>query len=150
MSILRTIARPLLAAPFALTGIDALLHPHNHRERARVAEPLVEKCGLTLDDSTVDTATRALGATFVLASAGLSFGVFPRASAGLLACVQLPVTLANYPVWKRERRLSSDLSGLATSAALVGGALIASFDRQGKPSLVWRVKDRRARASHEG
>lgn len=145
MSILRALARPLLATPFAISGVDALARPAGHRERARVMEPMADKAGIELTDNTIDLATRALGLTQILGAAGLATGKFPRLCAAVLAVVQLPLALANNPVWLHkgaERR--ADLAGLATSAGLMGGLGLAAADLAGKPSWSWRRANRTA------
>ncbi|MGO3083777.1 DoxX family membrane protein [Ancrocorticia populi] len=145
MSIMRALARPLLATPFAASGADALLKPAGHRERARIFEPIADKAGIELTDKNLDLATRALGITQILGAAGLATGKFPRFSAAVLAAVQVPLALANNPVWLHTgaaRR--EDLAGLATSAGLIGGAGLAAADLAGKPSLGWRRANRSA------
>jgi len=67
MSVLRTVARPLLACPFVLAGIDAFARPAGHRERAQTFAPLAKKAGMEFDETTADLATRGLGVGFALA-----------------------------------------------------------------------------------
>ncbi len=139
MSILRALARPLLATPFIVSGIDALIRPANHRERAENVAPLLDKAGYPLTEKQMDRATRALGLTNVLCGAALAVGKFPRFSALVLATTEVPVALANNPVWLHkgaERR--QDLLRLAESAGLLGGVLLAATDLAGKPSRSWR------------
>lgn len=139
MSILRGIARPLLALPFVLSGVEALARPAGHRERAAVFASLAEKVGVELDERQTDRATRALGATTALAGLLLAFGKAPRSAALILAAVQLPITVANNPFWthKGEQR-RTDVAGLIAGAGLAGGVLMAAADTHGKPSFSWR------------
>ncbi|MFT3943559.1 MAG: DoxX family protein [Ancrocorticia sp.] len=139
MSILRALARPLLATPFVVSGIDALIRPANHRERAENVAPLLDKAGYPLTEKQMDRATRALGLTNVLCGAALAVGKFPRFSALVLAATEVPVALANNPVWLHkgaERR--KDLLRLTEAAGLLGGVLLAASDLAGKPSRSWR------------
>ncbi len=139
MSILRALARPLLATPFIVSGIDALIRPANHRERAENVAPLLDKAGYPLTEKQMDHATRAFGLTNVLCGAALAVGKFPRFSALVLAATEVPVSLANNPVWLHkgpERR--KDILGLTESAGLLGGVLLAASDLAGKPSRSWR------------
>lgn len=150
MSILRAVARPLLAAPFIASGADALARPKAHRERAQRLDPVASKFGVELDETTSDSAIRSLGAVFAVAGVALAAGKFPRAAGAVLAAAQVPVALANNPVWSgkgkdRKERLA-ELTGLLGAAGLVGGALLAAADRDGKPSLSWR---RRANRRHK-
>lgn len=43
MNLLRIVARPLLAAPFIADGVDALMRPYVHVERAAGVRPLIDK-----------------------------------------------------------------------------------------------------------
>lgn len=139
MSILRAVARPLLAAPFIAAGADALARPKLHRERAQRLAPVASKFGVELDETTSDSATRSLGAVLAVAGLALAAGKFPRTAGAVLAAAQVPVALANNPVWagKGKERLA-ELTGLLGAAGLVGGALLAAADRDGKPSLSWQ------------
>ena len=142
MSILRAVARPLLAAPFIAAGADALARPKLHRERAQRLAPVASKFGVELDETTSDSATRSLGAVLAVAGLALAAGKFPRTAGAVLAAAQVPVALANNPVWAgkgkdRKERLA-ELTGLLGAAGLVGGALLAAADRDGKPSFSWR------------
>ena len=139
MSILRVLARPLLATPFIVSGVDALVRPASHRERAETLTPLAEKAGYPVSTKQVDLATRAFGLSNILCGAALATGKMPRTSALVLAATQLPVAVANNPVWLHkgaERR--KDLAGLTASAGLLGGVLLAAADLAGKPSHSWR------------
>lgn len=147
------LARPLLAAPFIASGIDAMMKPKEHREAADRALAVAESLGVARPaQSSVDLLTRATGAVFTVAGLCLARGKLPRSSALILGGMQLPIALARNPFWEQkgqERRNS--LTALVSAAGLVGGALIASQDRGGKPSLGWRAqrlaKDARSAAS---
>lgn len=120
---LTTATRVVLAANFAVTGLDALMNPENHRERARVAEPIAQRFGIELSDSMLDISSRVLGGAYIVAAAGLALGV--RAAGPALAALQIPVTLANYPVWQEGRDLVEDLGGIGASLTELGVALKA-------------------------
>lgn len=147
MTVLNKLARPMLAAPFAASGLDAALKPKGHREPARKLYALVERYGLTEklglsepSDATLDLITRASGVVVVAAGASLARSRAPRSAALVLGLTQIPVALANNPVWESRGELrNKHIGGLLTSAGLIGGALIASTDRSGKPSVGWRV-----------
>ena len=147
------LARPLLAAPFIASGIDALMKPAEHREAANRVFDAVESFGVKRpSQDLVDLTTRATGVMFTVAGLTLARGKLPRSSALFLGAMQLPVSLARNPFWEQtgqERRQS--LTSLVSAAGLVGGALIASQDRGGKPSIAWRAqrlaKDARDAAS---
>lgn len=123
--------------------------PKNHRDRAEVMIDLADSAGIDFSGSnrpsasTIDLATRATGAAMTIAGAGLALGKLPRTAALALGVIQIPLSLANNPFWLHtgeERK--KDIGGLLQSAGLIGGALIASTDRGGKPSVGWRISKR--------
>jgi len=143
MNILRMVARPLLAAPFIADGISAVRDPDPHVERAHVVTPLLERAGVEVDDSQLRLATRVVGAVTTLAGVSLALGKGVRTSAAVLATVAVPLAVVNNPVWTAstsdERRLLR--RGLTRSLALFGGLVIASTDRQGRPSAAWSLRN---------
>lgn len=46
MNILRSFARPMLAAPFIVDGLDALVRPSRHVEKFEKVAPTLERAGL--------------------------------------------------------------------------------------------------------
>ncbi|RJF43255.1 DoxX family protein [Actinomyces sp. 2119] len=143
MNLLRALVRPMLAAPFIADGIDAVTRPQRHVEKFEKVAPTLERAGLPpLLTSDTRLLTRLSGAASLLAGLGLASGRAPRTSAAVLAVVNTPLTLVNYPVWTAhdpaERRDS--VSGLLRGAAVGAGLVLATVDRQGKPSLAWRLR----------
>ena len=99
MNLLRVVARPLLAAPFIADGVDALMHPRFHVERAAGVRPLIDKAtdavGLEpLTDQQLAVATRVTGAVTVVA--GLRFAL----GSGQMACHSLRVSRLMISVWR--------------------------------------------------
>ncbi|QPL05890.1 MULTISPECIES: DoxX family membrane protein [Actinomyces] len=126
-------ARLLLAVPFVVDGVDALLRPDDHVARVqRAYEPLA---GVGLPgppDDLLRPGSRAMGTVSAVAGLGLAVGIAPRACALVLAGLNMPVTLANAPVWlaadaeERARHVSALARGAALGAGLalaVGGHL---------------------------
>ena len=145
MNVLRAFARPMLAASFVLDGVDALTRPARHVERFEKVSPLLEKVGLPpvlISDARV--LTRACGAVSVAAGLGLATSRAPRTCAAVLAGLNIPLTLVNNPVWavKGKEARKAALSGLARGGAVGAGLLLAAVDREGRPSLTWRVANR--------
>ncbi|WP_216386983.1 DoxX family protein [Arcanobacterium phocae] len=148
MAIVNKLARPLLAAPFIVAGLDALTKPQGHRAPARKLWGLAQKCGIDRKlgiseptDDTLDLLTRSCGAVVTVAGAQLARSRAPRSTALILGLTQIPLALANNPVWEKKSytERKKDVSGLLAAAGLIGGALIASMDRSGKPSVGWRA-----------
>ncbi len=143
MNLIRLVARPLLAAPFIADGWSALRDPSPHVERAEALTPLVEKAGFTLSEDRLTLVTRALGAVTVAAGVALALGKGQRTAAAVLAGAALPLAVVNNPVWQassREERHDTR-QGLTRSLALFGGLLIASTDREGRPSAGWKLNN---------
>lgn len=150
MTVLRLVARPMLAAAFLADGLDAVRHPEAHvasMERIRPAiTKVTERLGLPDDPALL---VRVSGAVTVAASIALAKGKAPRLAAFTLAAIAAPVAIMKYPVWAAHGSIQRHeyLQGALRSAALLGGLLIAGADTAGKPSLGWRVDHaRQARA----
>ncbi|MCL1899921.1 MAG: DoxX family membrane protein [Promicromonosporaceae bacterium] len=145
---LRRLARPLLAAPFVYDGVRAITKPDVHVATARAA---LEKLATRTDafdevtDQQLKAAVRAhAGATAILGVA-LGAGVFPRAAAAGLAALTLPLVAANLPVTEKDKTArQANVQPFVTSLGRLGGALFASSDPQGRPSLAYRVAQARA------
>lgn len=142
MHLIRTLARPMLAAPFILAGLDAMTHPEAHRARIANLSTLAEKVGIPLPQGKqLDTITRSTGLAMTLAGTTLATSKFPRLSAAALGALQIPVALANNPFWKSQgEKQRQDLLGFVGAAGLIGGAIIAAYDREGRPSIAWRAE----------
>ena len=163
MNLLRVVARPLLAAPFIADGVDALVHPHFHVERAAGVRPLINKAtgavGLEpLTDQQLAVATRVTGAVTVVAGLRFALGRKPRAAALALAAIGAPMALVNAPLPGTTRGLSKEQIKrrryrTLNKAGLAAGVLLASTDRVGQPStlvaLSMRRDQRRAIAAAE-
>lgn len=145
MDLLRAVARPLLAAPFIIEGIDAVARPGHHVEKFERVQPALERAGLPpVLTSDARMLTRATGAVTVAAGLGLATGASPRTSACLLAALNVPLTVINNPVWAvRGEDRRATLAGLLRGAALGAGLALAAVDRQGRPSLAWEMRNRR-------
>jgi uncharacterized membrane protein YphA (DoxX/SURF4 family) len=140
MSLVRRIARPLLAAQFVIGGLDAYRHPAG---RAKTAAPLLAKVAPALglpDDP--ELVVRATGAVMMGAGTMLAAGKLPRLSALVLALSLIPTTLAGHPFWevkdpaqRKQQRLQ-----LQKNASMLGGLLLAVVDTGGKPGLGWRAR----------
>lgn len=146
MDLLRAVARPLLAAPFIVDGLDALTRPKRHVEKFSKVQPALERAGLPpLLAADARMLTRATGAVSVVAGLGLATGTAPRTCAAVLAVINVPLTVVNNPVWMAAdgSAKKAALSGMLRGAAIGGGLTLAAFDREGRPSLSWRLDNRR-------
>jgi putative oxidoreductase len=149
MTVVRRIARPMLAAIFVTSGLDALLHP---AERAQVAAPLVTKLSgpLNLPDDP-EMMVRANGATMVAAGTMLGLGTFPRFAALALAGALVPTTYTTHAFWtvKDPAARSQQKVQFLKNVGLLGGVLLAAVDTAGKPGLAYRTRRAQSEARRQ-
>jgi putative oxidoreductase len=149
MTVVRRIARPMLAAIFVTSGLDALLHP---AERAKTAAPLVSKLSgpLSLPDNP-EMLVRANGATMVAAGTMLGLGKFPRVAAAVLAGALVPTTYTAHAFWtvSEPEARSQQKAHFLKNIGLLGGVLLAAVDTAGKPGLAYRTRQVRSDARRQ-
>lgn len=143
MSLIRRIARPLLAAPFVIEGVNTALHPEREIDVAPAAFAQVDKAlSSTSVPSALDSRTIVRAAGAVSVGAGIMFATnrAPRLSAALLLATT-SIGIANRrKVWElRGHERNEEIRAILTDAGLLGGVLLAVVDRDGDPSLSWRV-----------
>ncbi|KGM13519.1 DoxX family membrane protein [Cellulomonas bogoriensis] len=148
--LVRRIARPLLATVFVAEGVDALRHPQLHVDRAEAAwNRLQERAPLPAppDRETLRTVVRLHGAAMTGAAALLALGRAPRLSGLALAALTLPVAVMNQPFVARRGADAADRRArrerFVRTLSMLGGALLAAVDTQGRPGLAWRVSHAR-------
>jgi uncharacterized membrane protein YphA (DoxX/SURF4 family) len=137
MTIVRRLARPLLAAPLIQSGLDAARHPGPQVE---MAGPVLQRISAPLrlpDDPVV--VVRAAGAVTAAAGFLLAAGRLPRLSALAIIAVA-PVVQTGQPFWQEkdpELRRTQRVAFLK-NLGLLGGTLLAAVDTEGRPGLAWR------------
>lgn len=146
MSIITGLARPLLAIPFITSGVDSIRRPHKHVEAVERVNPTLEQLGVgPLSAGTITTLTRVSGGVRIAAGYCMARGKKPRLAALTLATSEIMFAAIRNPVWLSQgEERTKHLAGLASSAGLIGGVLVAAGDRRGKPSLGWRLENRRS------
>jgi len=143
MTIVRRLARPLLATPMIQTGLDAARHPGPQAELAR---PVLDRVSgpLKLPQDPI-LVVRVAGGITVAAGLLLSVGKLPRLSA-LAIVLAAPAVQNTQPFWQekdpelRRNQRTTFLKNLG----LLGGTLLAAVDTEGRPGLAWRGR----RAGH--
>jgi putative oxidoreductase len=143
MTIVRRLARPLLATPLIQTGLDAARHPGPQAELAR---PVLDRVSgpLKLPQDQI-MVVRAAGSVTVAAGLLLAIGKLPRLSA-LAIVLAAPAVQNTQPFWKEkdpELRRAQRTTFLK-NLGLLGGTLLAAVDTEGRPGLAWRGR----RAGH--
>jgi len=141
MTVLRAVARPMLASIFVIQGFDTMLHPERVAPRADpVVRPLAELlpgvAGQTED------AVRLNGAVQFTAGSLLALGIAPRLSALAIAATLVPTTVAGHRFWEVEddKERAQQRIHFLKNLAIFGGLLIAAADTAGRPSLAWRSR----------
>lgn len=138
--LLRKIARPLLGAAFIASGVDAVRSPSS---AAHVADPILESAPVESE-----TVVRVAGALQIGAGVALATGRAPRIASTVLIGTVIPSTVFASDFWNEtdpaQRRVKQ--SAFVKNLGLLGGAMIASADTEGKPSLGWRGRRRLERA----
>jgi uncharacterized membrane protein YphA (DoxX/SURF4 family) len=148
MSLVRRIARPLLAASFISGGIDTLRNPGPRVPQAeKVVSPLVNAVPQV---SNAEQVVKIDAAIKVVAGSMFALGKFPRLSAAALIASLVPTTVAGHRFWEESdpvKRKQQQLH-LLKNAGLVGGLLLAVVDTEGRPSLAWRAQHAPQTISH--
>ncbi|MFJ6002698.1 DoxX family protein [Arthrobacter sp. NPDC092385] len=143
MTLVRVIARPLIASGFVFSGVDRLrtagaTAPQLKQVLASVTKVVPAATAVTGNEKLVG---QVLGATQVGAALLLSIGRFSRVAALLLTVTASVNTLVDYrsadgstAEGKKARR-----SQLLKNLSLVGAVLLAAVDTNGRPGIAWRA-----------
>jgi uncharacterized membrane protein YphA (DoxX/SURF4 family) len=146
MSLVRFIARPMLASIFVVQGFNKLRNPDSVAARAK---PVVDRLTPTLEKFApqVPTDARALvrisGAVDLGAGVMLATGTFPRTASLVLATSLLPSTVVGHPLWESDSdpaERANQRVHFLKNIGLAGGLLVASVDTEGRPGLGWRAR----------
>ncbi len=141
MSIVRRIARPMLAAIFVVGGIDQLRHPAS---KVGPATPFLDRMipALGLPDDK-EMLVRANGAAQLLGGAMIATGRLSRVGGILVAGSLVPTTLAGHAFWEKTdaKERATQRTQFLKNVGLIGGALLAAVDTEGKPGLAWRARN---------
>jgi putative oxidoreductase len=141
MSLVRRVARPMIASIFVIQGLDAFRHPAPLAQRS---SPLLDKAipllGMPNDKQLL---VRANGVTQMAGGIMLATGFLPRLGALAIAATLVPTTLAGHPFWKEEepQQRKTQRIQFLKNMAMMGGVLLAAVDTAGKPGLAWRAQN---------
>jgi len=158
MSLLRAAARTALASFFVVQGAKAIKDPEplmtDAQPLADKYVPLAQKVAPVSVAPYIPTDTKTLvrlnGALGVLGGLGLATGLGRRLGAAMVSASMLPHVLAANPraaVTPEQKAVRR--AQLSRNVALLGGAVLAALDTQGKPSLAWRAADQKRRLARE-
>ena len=144
MSLIRKLARPMLASVFVVHGARTLLNPDPATAEAK---PVTDRIAPTLHKYAPSLPTDAR--TLVLANAAVHLGAgtllatgrLPRISSLALAASLVPTTVAAHAFWEADDPDERDAqrTHFLKNVGLAGGLLIAGLDTEGKPGVAWRA-----------
>jgi uncharacterized membrane protein YphA (DoxX/SURF4 family) len=141
MTVVRRLARPLLASSFVAGGVDALREPGPKVPAAEhVAPPVAARLPFLPEDP--EALVKINGAVQVAAGSMLALGRFPRLSSVLLAASVVPTTLAGHRFWEQsdpDAKAQHKVQFLK-NLGLLGGLMLAAVDTEGRPGLAWRTR----------
>lgn len=142
MSLVRRLARPMLASSFIVSGVERLRDPDSTKHLSK-AIGLASKAAPQLRalEGQEKLVGQALAGSQVAAGALFALGKLPRFSSTVLlatgainAYVEHQASEAQTTEQKSARRQST-----VRNASLLGAVAIASVDTDGNPSLAWRA-----------
>ena len=148
MTILRAVARTMLASYFVVNGIKAMRHPEEFTEAAEpVAETLLPLANQVLPKQAAvylpeDTAglVKVTGIAQILGGLSLATGIGRRFGAGVLAATMVPHVLASNPLGAAGGDRDARYGLLSKNIALLGGVALAAMDTEGRPNLAWKAR----------
>lgn len=157
MSLSRLVARPLLASGVALGAVNALRNtaavaPKAAPVTARLV-PMAKKVGVPLPEDPA-TLIRLNAGLQIGGALALATGRAPRLGATVIAATLVPTTLAGHAFWAETNpeRKHAQRTQFFKNLSVLGGAIIAAGDTDGRPGVAWRVrraaKDTRREAKH--
>lgn len=139
MSLVRTIARPLLASSFIVAGVERIRHADQTAQNLGIVLRPIANAVPNADEKIV---ARTIGGVQLVAGALLAIGKLPRFAGFLLTVTSTVNAAAEFGAadtataagrhWQRNQLLKN--------VSLLGGVLLASVDTDGKPGLAWRAE----------
>lgn len=141
MSLIRRVARPLIAAPFVYEGVQTAIRP----QRAIEILPLtmedldkdLDKVNFPVD---AETLIRVTGAVSAVSGLAFALNKKPRLAALVLLSTTFMAVAGRKKVWELEGpEQLEEARSILGDLGLLGGVLLATVDRDGKPSFAYRL-----------
>ncbi|WP_067819439.1 DoxX family protein [Actinomadura kijaniata] len=150
-----TMARPFVAAPYIITGLETLRDP---RARAEQVAPTVKPIADRIDwlpTKDPETLVRVQGALSLGTGALLLTGKFRRLTALLMAVQVVPTLATEHRYWTEDdpERRASERSHLLKNAGLFGALMMVAAEPRKSPrtaELRRQLHDARVQAAAEG
>ena len=148
MPLTRRVARPFLAAPFVIGGIETLRNPGPRvAQAADVAPKVAEPLGLPQDPEKL---VKINAVVQIVGGLLLAWGRFRRLTALALAGSLVPTTVAAHAFWHETDPAAQSRQRIqfTKNLGLLGGLILELVDTEGAPSIGWRAR-RAARKAKE-
>lgn len=146
MTLIRVIARPMMAAMFVVGGLNALKNTDASAAKASKLTdklvPLAQKAAPSVPiPQDAKTLVRINAVTQIVAAAAFATGRAPRLSSTVLATTLVPTTLAGHPYWEESdpAARANQRIHFFKNVSMLGGLLLAGVDTEGQPGLAWRA-----------
>ncbi|QWZ08899.1 DoxX family protein [Nocardioides panacis] len=147
MTLIRLVARPMLASTFIYGGINALQNtaalaeaskPVNDEIRG-LAGKVAPQLPVPQDDKTM---VRLNAGVHIVAGFALATGRAPRLSALALAATVVPTTLAGHRFWEHKDKAAraQQMTHFFKNVSMLGGLVLAGVDTEGRPGVAWRAQ----------
>ena len=156
MTLIRLVARPMLASMFVVGAVNALKNTDAAAAKARkitdTMVPLVRRAAPSVPiPQDARTLVRINAVTQLLAAAAFATGRAPRLSSTVLAASLVPTTLAGHAYWEESDPAARNNQRIHffKNVSMLGGLLIAGVDTEGKPGLAWRARRAASDAKRE-
>ncbi len=147
MTLIRLVARPMLASTFIYGGISALQNTAALAEASKpvndeirdLAGKVAPQLPVPSDDKTL---VRLNAGVHILAGLGLATGRAPRLSALALASTVVPTTLAGHRFWEQKDKAAraQQMTHFFKNVSMLGGLVLAGVDTEGRPGVAWRAQ----------
>lgn len=148
MTIVRRLARPMLASVFVVQGAATVRNPGPQAARAH---PVIQRVSAMFPQLPQDPEqlVRLNAAVHIVAGSTLALGILPRLSATALAATMVPTTFGGHRFWQEDDPAGRKRQRIEflKNVGLLGGLLLAAVDTEGRPSVAYRAEhaSRRAR-----
>ena len=147
MTLIRLVARPMLASMFVYGGVNALRNADKIAQRAKpvtdrftaTAAKVAPSLPIPQDEKNL---VRLNAAAQITAGLALATGRAPRFASTVLAASLVPTTAAGHRFWEEsdpDTRAQQQLQ-FVKNVSMLGGLLLAAVDTEGKPGVAWRAK----------
>ena len=157
MTVIRLIARPMLASMFLVGGVNALKNASTLGPKAKGVTdrivPVLQRAAPSVPIPTDPTTLVRINAGVqIAAAAALATGRAPRLSATVLAFSVVPTTYAGHQFWTESDPAvkARQRTEFFKNVSMLGGLLLAGVDTEGKPGVAWRARHAARDARREG